>query len=124
LVSGGPVPAYSAYLGDHSSELIALMTPRIDAPSLVALDLLFLAPLLAIGAFAGVRPVQYAILVALALLACTDLYQLLSFEGGDRKGCKGCLAWLALHAAFGVLATLAISARLLWIGVRRLRAPR
>ncbi len=44
---------------------------------------------------------QVAILVLIALLFVLDVYQLLSFEGGDYKGCEGCFAVAIFHVLIG-----------------------
>lgn len=43
-----------------------------------------------------------SVLSIVVLLFLADVYQLLAFEGGDRKGCEGCFGLFVLHAVFGI----------------------
>ena len=58
---------------------------------------LYLLPALALWSLHGFRKSQLVLLAAVFALCGVDLVQLTSFEGGDRKGCEGCLAWFLLH---------------------------
>lgn len=62
---------------------------------------LFWAPIIGLLLAKNSRAAQYLIIAALVGLFLIDLWQLLQFEGGDRKGCEFCFIWWGLHAATG-----------------------
>lgn len=76
--------------------------------------LIFTLPVLAV-VFLPDSPRGRTMVVALvALLLIVDIFQLLSFEGGDRKGCEGCFALALVHIAFGFLAMLTAAMYSAW----------
>ena len=87
-----PVPAdltWISFVRAHQEQFWA----SLNAGAL----LVFLVPVAVVWSFDGMRKVQWGFLIAMVVLCTFDVAQLLSFEGGDRKGCEGCLAWFLLH---------------------------
>jgi hypothetical protein len=68
---------------------------------------LFLLPAAAVALLHGSRRFQAAMVALIALLLIGDIDQLLSFEGGDRKGCETCYFLAMLHGLFGIVAVAA-----------------
>ena len=70
---------------------------------LIPLYFLFWAPALGIVFSYNSRHMQYMVVVVVFVLLILDVLQLLSFEGGDRKGCESCFVWWFLHFAAGAV---------------------
>lgn len=68
---------------------------------LTPLYFIFGAPALSIVLSHNLRYIQYIVVVVVFVLLILDVLQLLSFEGGDRKGCESCFVWWFLHFAVG-----------------------
>jgi hypothetical protein len=63
-------------------------------------------PVPALVLFSGSRTMQFAGFVVIAGFFALNIFQLLSFEGGDFKGCDGCFSLFILHWLFGIVAVL------------------
>ena len=87
-----PVPpdlTWGSFVRSHQEEFWRFLNPA-------ALPV-YLLPALTLWSLHGFRRMQFVLLSAVVALCAGDLVQLISFEGGDRKGCEGCLAWFLLH---------------------------
>ena len=99
--------AWQKYIISHTEKLWRTLSP-------IGVIIFFL-PVIAV-VFLPDSPRGRIVVVGLvAFLLLLDIFQFLSFEGGDRKGCEGCFALALIHIAFGFLAILAAAIYSAWL---------
>jgi hypothetical protein len=114
-----PIPAdltWPKFVRAHQDEFWRFLNP--------ALLLVFFAPVAVIWAFDGFKKIQWVFFAGIVLLCAFDIAQLISFEGGDRKGCEGCFAWFLLQGMLCVISVFFVLWACAFRGVKALTPGR